>query len=681
MLPVREMVLYKHGVGFFVRQGAFEGEEIALTFRRDEINDVLKSLAVFDQAGGQIRGMYYQTPMDRDARLAASSIQLSAGRSLGDLLRDLRGRRAELTFERIADKLESISGLVIGLDEPESYDHEAAPPLNVALMADNGQIYSFPFHTLRSLKIEDDLALHDLHYVLETAVGETDRRTVQVRMDAGAHDLVVYYVAPSPTWRVSYRLVAHTSADQPDQGRALLQGWGLFDNRLEEDLNQVRVTLVAGQPISFIYDLYESRIPHRPTVKDEARVAPGPVEFDIEYERGITLDDDSAPGMRFAGGSDARARKLSSLAVAAPAPRMEMAAMAQSAIPATETKATGETFQYSVTTPVTVKRGESALVPILGSEITCERELLYNGSKLALHPVAALRFHNASGLTLERGPVTVVIDGDYRGEAVIPFTREEGQVYVPYAVEQGIRIAEQQHTTQQVVRLHLELAYVLYEEYRYENTRYTLENTTGQAQTVTLEAPALNEFGPDAAYFETRPPDAETLTTHRWRVPLPPRSKTEFVVQRRRLTFRKEEVRRLSYQRLSEALAHGWLDDALHTTLKELLDTLAEVERLNQQLVGWQEEIKTLHTQQEQHRANLSALQPTGDEAPLRARVLRQLEATQDRLEQIDGEIQQARAKIDVAGGRLRELSGLDLPPVSRPATPPARPTPPKRPA
>src|SRR6185295_13704040 len=103
-----------------------------------------------------------------------------------------------------------------------------------------------------------------------------------LRLSEGAHDLAVSYLVPSPTWRVSYRLVAEAeaaspaadkkdgAAPAPKQGKLLLQGWGLFDNRLEEDLEDVQVTLVAGQPISFIYDLAASRIPHRPTVQDES---------------------------------------------------------------------------------------------------------------------------------------------------------------------------------------------------------------------------------------------------------------------------------------------------------------------------------------------------------------------------------------------------------------------------
>src|SRR5215475_4294614 len=116
-LPVREMILYKHGVGFFVREGTVGGEDVELTFRQDEINDVLKSLAVFDRAGGQVLGIHYQTPMDKAARLANSSIRLSDRASIRDLLRDLRGRRATLRFETTPGTLETVSGRVIGLDE------------------------------------------------------------------------------------------------------------------------------------------------------------------------------------------------------------------------------------------------------------------------------------------------------------------------------------------------------------------------------------------------------------------------------------------------------------------------------------------------------------------------------------------------------------------------------------
>ncbi|MDX2140576.1 MAG: hypothetical protein SF123_21015, partial [Chloroflexota bacterium] len=277
-LPVREMVLYKHGVGFFSREGAVSGDSITLIFRQDEINDVLKSLAVFDRAGGQVLGIHYATPMDIEARLANTSIRLSDSTSLHDLLRDLRGRQVELTVEVTRGSLETVSGRVIGIDEIVNQSGEIPQPALLTLLEDGGQVRVLRLDAVRALRILDTQSSDDLSYFLDTSVGDDNRRSVHIRLSEGEHQLAVFYVAPAPTWRVSYRLVAE-SDDGRATGKALLQGWGLFDNRLEEDLENVRVSLVAGQPISFIYDLYKSSVPERPIVEDEARIAPGPIEF------------------------------------------------------------------------------------------------------------------------------------------------------------------------------------------------------------------------------------------------------------------------------------------------------------------------------------------------------------------------------------------------------------------
>src|SRR5581483_6908508 len=111
--------------------------------------------------------------------------------------------------------------------------------------------------------------------------------------------------------------------------------------------------------------------------------------------------------------------------------------MASQTVAASATEA-GELFEYRVTVPVTVKRGASALAPIVSVQVAYRRELPFNERKLAAHPVAALRFANASGLVLERGPAVVHIDGAYHGEAMLPFTKTGAEVYLAYAVELGI---------------------------------------------------------------------------------------------------------------------------------------------------------------------------------------------------------------------------------------------------
>lgn len=650
-LPVREMVLYKHGVGFFVRQGDVSGEKVALTFRKDEINDVLKSLAVFDQAGGQVLGIHYQTPMDTYARLASSSIKLSQSTSLRDLLRDLRGRDCELLFEVTAGTQELIIGRIIGIDEVQTVEEFNA---NISILTHNG-VQVFPYDTLRSLKIKDEQSSHDLSYFLDTSMSEDDRRVVTVRLSEGEHDLAVYYVAPSPTWRVSYRLVAETNEDA-STGTALLQGWGLFDNRLEEDLDNVRVTLVAGQPISFIYDLYASRIPHRPTIEDESRVAPGP----IEYAGGVAMAEAMDIMMQEEVQADIpaslRRRSLAKTSYAAstpaPAPRMSKSSVQSSTQIQSESKDSGETFQYIVTAPVSVKRGESALVPIIGSEVKYERELLYNGDKLANHPVASLRFDNDTGLTLERGPITVVEDSDYKGEAVIPFTKEQTQVYVPYAVELGVKVVENHSNHNTITGLKFEKN-ALFEQVYYTQTRtYSIENSTSKSQIVTIEAPVRNSFD----LYDTRQPDVETAEYRRWKVSVEARSTVDFVRNERMLRYDRREISSLKYQNLSKYLENKWLDQDTFDNLQEILESYEIIRAKNKEIADLTAERQEIYRQQEQIRANLGALQSTGQEANLRNRLLRQLESTQDRLDEIDTTISNAKQTIIDTEAKIQTL-------------------------
>src|SRR4051812_24611435 len=61
-LPVTRVVLYKHGVGYFEREGSVDGDAVlALTFKQREVADVLKSLTVLDLHGGQVTSVSYDS--------------------------------------------------------------------------------------------------------------------------------------------------------------------------------------------------------------------------------------------------------------------------------------------------------------------------------------------------------------------------------------------------------------------------------------------------------------------------------------------------------------------------------------------------------------------------------------------------------------------------------------------
>ncbi|GAB4519876.1 MAG: hypothetical protein OHK0046_29400 [Anaerolineae bacterium] len=655
-LPVREIVLYKHGVGFFIRRGQVDSSEISLTFHRDEINDVLKSLTIFDHAGGQVLGVHYPTPMDRDARLANSSVRLNEDASMATLLRDLRGRQVTLGFQG-KNGQEAVTGRVVGMDQ----QNDELDEQSVSVLTEQGEVRIFRFEDLRTVHIHDAESRADLAFFLDTIMGEDDRRTVYVRLTEGQHDLFVAYVAPAPTWRVSYRIVATSESD--DNGKALLQGWGLFDNRLEEDLDSVQVTLVAGQPISFVYELYASRIPQRRVVEDETRIAPGPVEYMADK----FSPDESAilpfrrPAVDDTGTTGAARRRatLPKVAEQAVTPGMNRLldrvralggdGVQAMATPEASTRESGEFFEYTVKTPVSIKRGESALVPIISSEVHYTRELLYNSEKFPTHPVASLRFENGTGLTLERGPITILENNDYRGEAIVAFTKDGNQVYLPYAVEMGVRVTEHKVDNVEVNGVNIEGAFLVYEEYQIERVNYILENTTSRALVITIEAPTRGDY----ELFDTPDPAMETARERRWRVELPPHTKREFTRKERQMQWRHQELRRLDYSSLQRFLENRWLDQGTYDQLADMLSNLTFIIRARVQREDLADERRTLYEQQEQLRANLTTLQTNGPESGFRNRLLKQLEESQDRLDEIEKTVDELTQQITEAERRI----------------------------
>src|SRR6266498_742502 len=83
-----------------------------------------------------------------------------------------------------------------------------------------------------------------------------------------------------------------------------------------------------------------------------------------------------------------------------------------------ETQDIGELFEYRIAHPVTIKRNSSALIPILQNQIEGESVSLYNREAREQNPMSALYLNNTTGLTLESGPLTIIENDTYAGEAL-----------------------------------------------------------------------------------------------------------------------------------------------------------------------------------------------------------------------------------------------------------------------
>src|SRR5436853_5900202 len=96
-LPVRRVVLYKNGVGYFEHLGHVRGsQDVHVDFTSAQLNDVLKSLTVLDLSGGQISGVDYNSEAPLARRLATLSLTLGENPTMAEFLGALRGARLEV---------------------------------------------------------------------------------------------------------------------------------------------------------------------------------------------------------------------------------------------------------------------------------------------------------------------------------------------------------------------------------------------------------------------------------------------------------------------------------------------------------------------------------------------------------------------------------------------------------
>src|ERR1041385_6644119 len=89
-LKVRKIVVYKHGVGYFEREGKVTGnQQVALTFKTAQMKDLLKSLFAVDLNGGRIATISYDTKDPLSKQLEDILIQVPEENTLTTFLPQL----------------------------------------------------------------------------------------------------------------------------------------------------------------------------------------------------------------------------------------------------------------------------------------------------------------------------------------------------------------------------------------------------------------------------------------------------------------------------------------------------------------------------------------------------------------------------------------------------------------
>jgi hypothetical protein len=261
-LPVRRVILYKTGVGYFEHLGHVRGNEaVRIDFTSGQLNDVLQSLTVLDLNGGRISGVNYNSEAPLSERLGTLRLPLEEKTDLSKFYGALRGARLQ-----VRTGTTTVTGRLLSVERKTRVSGGTTLEVDLAtIVNDSGEVRSVELTPAVTVQLAEPDLTHEVGQYLHllASVRQQDLRRMTVATEGtGDRQLYVSYISEVPIWKTTYRIVLpRKPGEEP-----LLQGWAIVDNTVGEDWNNVELSLVAGAPQSFIQQLSQPLYGRRPVV-------------------------------------------------------------------------------------------------------------------------------------------------------------------------------------------------------------------------------------------------------------------------------------------------------------------------------------------------------------------------------------------------------------------------------
>ncbi len=646
-LPVKQVVLYKHGVGFFERAGTLgAGESARLDFNAAEMNDVLKSLTI-GTSGGKVTGLRYDSMDPLSHKLDEFPFQIGGGGMPG-MLDQLKGARVELKLGT-----ETVAGTIVSARTFAATDKQPEHD-QLNLMLDSGEFRTVDLGAAAGLRFPDPkLQQQFKDYLAALAAARSkEKRSVYIdSTDAKERNVTASYMIPAPVWKSSYRLIF---ADRTADKAPMLEGWAIVDNTTGEDWTKVQLSLVSGRPISFVSQLYAPKYVNRPSAELPDDSAAQAVVHSGAFEE---LKAVAGSG----GGGGNRPEQFARLQKAPPPPPA-MAATSTGALDSERVAASsidaaavgrelGDLFEYRIAQPVTIRKNESAMLPFLQQSIDGRKLLIYSG-RGSQHPTNAAELSNSSGKTLDGGPITVYDAGAYAGEALMATLTAGDKRLISYAVDLGTRITEAFGSKAALVReIHASRGIVT-TKYAAEETRtYTVRNVDQKAKTLIIEHPVRPEYT-----LLSQKPKEKTATSYRFELPLAAGATQEFAVNEERVYEQSIAVTNLSPDILLSYLQNRSLSDAGRRQLQRIADQKRQIAENDRALQDVDAQMRSSTADEDRIRRNIQSLNNVAGQQQQVQTYARQLDTQEQQLASLRDKQAELQKKKSALQGELDKL-------------------------
>jgi hypothetical protein len=690
-LPITRVALYKNGVGFFEHVGHVTGDQsVIIDFTSTQLNDVLQSLTAIDLNGGRISGAGYNSTTPLEQQLKTLPLALNSDPTDVDFYNAIRGARVS-----VAGEGEAITGRLLSIDlrAAKSKDTDSNSSANddrrfVTVVSENGQVRTVELTPSVAVTLLDTALHTDVTRYLELLASTRSqglRHLTLLDRGAGARELRVSYISEVPVWKSTYRILFSQNATD-----ATLQGWSVVDNTTGSDWTNVHLDLIAGAPQSFIQPLstpYYARRPEIP-LPAEAQLTPQTHESgDItpqpapppppgSVSETVTVSADRVESLPLQGRTFARQKSLrSGIGSAsgmvsgagvmggimggmgtAPAPNYEQAA-ADSNAPQTTTTGFDDFFEYSLTDPITIRKNESALVPILQTKLPVERVTLWSPSE----PVAlrALWITNSSNLTLDRGSFSIVENGSFGGEGLLDPIHPGEKRLLSYAADQAVRVTtDHTNNTRRVIHLSIKNGVLTESSTDVAEVEYLVHNAAPDPRLVIVEQPVRQGWT-----LDSDPKPAETTpTAYRFRVATKPQETVRLHIGERHTNYEYIRLVDRSIEQITLLIKNAKASPAVLAALQPVFDIHNKVVALDDQIRAREADVAEIAKDQDRLRENMKALKGSAEERDLLKRYTGELNSQEDKLAALRSQLATLHAQRNAADAEFQaKLSAVDI--------------------
>lgn len=596
MSGIVKVVIFRNGLAYVERLEPVSGNQVLeLSYPSETMTSVLKTLNAHDEGKGTVASISYDNHAGHP-----TSLQLNPDQGAIALLWQLRGARLKVVCGN-----REISGRLVGVEQETLRENAGQRVTHQLSLADSHhQIHTFSMKEIDHLALLDPSVHTELEALLQSGGGARQSARTQVRIHTrgeGKRKVRVGALVEAPAWKTTYRLNL--------EKRAHFQAWAVVDNTTDDDWNEVQLSLVAGEPL-----------------RSRARLVGGHVG--------------GGGQVRIASGaSDKQKKEVMSRLM-----QREVEVQAESV-------QRGELCEYQVSTPVTVPRRQSALVPIAEGKGRGDRFTLVDPFQHRTQGLAAVRWSNPTGTLLETGPVVVYEAGIYAGEADLPRSQPKEKQILPFAVDTGLHYEVKSESSEaRVMMVKVENGLVYTTTGEQATMIYNLDNRNLEGRKIVIRH--RRSVGVELLEGE---PKEKTPTAFFFELEMEAQSTTSFKLRESRTNISTVHLGNVEQDEFRVFMEGINLPKERRQMLDEVVGLQRSLAKLRKKLADSEKEQQGILAETQRLIESLPKLGNSHDEGRLRSRYVAKVEQGEDRSAQLAGLQKRLKGEIDKRETEFRQ--------------------------